>query len=85
MPRCSGYFAAGVRTCTAEVEIGDRRLVMCPTGEWALGEELARNDIEVTDVAIGEADPPFKVNGCEQRPIHDNITEIRRVGGERIN
>ena len=59
MPRCASYFAAGVRTRTAEIEVGDRCSVVCPTAEWTLSEELACNDIEVTDVTVGEADPPF--------------------------
>ena len=79
------YLAAGVCACAAEVEIGYGCAVMRPTGERTLGEELARNDIEVTDVSVGETDPPFQVNGCKQRPVNDNIAEIRRVGGERID
>ena len=80
MPGCSSYFAAGVRTCTAEVEVGDRRAVVRPTGEWTLREVLASDDIEVADVSVGKPDPSFQVDGCEQRPVHDNIAKIRRVG-----
>ena len=85
MPWCSGYFAAGVCACTAEVEIGDRCPVMRPTAERTLGEELARNDIEVPDVAVRETNPSFQVERCKQRPIHDNIPQIRCVGRERID
>ena len=66
MSRCARHLTAGVCAGTAEVEIGDRRPVVRPTGKGTLGEELARNDIEVADVSVGEADPPFQVDGCEQ-------------------
>ena len=59
-------FAAGVCTRTAEVEIGDRRPVVRPTGKGTLGKILAGNNIEVSDIAVGETDPPFQVDGCEQ-------------------
>ena len=85
MPGCSSYLAAGVCACTAEVEIADRCTVVRPTGERTLCEVLAGNDVKVTDVSIGETDPPFQVNGCKQRPVNNNIAEIRRVGGEGID
>ena len=85
MSRCTSYFTAGVCACTAEVEIGNRCPVVRPTAEWTLSEELARNNIEVADVSVGEADPSFKVDGCKQRPVYDNIPEIRCIDGERID
>ena len=61
----AGDFAAGVCAGSAKVEALDRRGVAAPTSHWSEVEVLFGNNVEVTDVAIGQPHSALEIGRGE--------------------
>lgn len=85
MTRRASDFATWVSACATEIEIGNWSAVTRPSGEGPPVEHLPRRHIEMPDVPISQGDPAIDVERCKERPVHNDVTEIRCVMGESVD
>ena len=75
--RCSRrahYSTAGMRAGSAEIEAGDGRAVTGPSGYGAQEEHLVEAHLAVEDVAAGDAETAFEIEGLEHLALaHDRV------------
>src|SRR5213078_1912421 len=75
---------SGMRAAPAEVQSGHRGPVRRPTGEWPEGEELVRGHVDLIDASAGQTPFPFHVEGREDLPPLDRMSEIRSERDEGL-
>src|SRR5262245_30365586 len=74
-----------MRCGAAHVKMTYGRPVLGPTGRRTQEEKLLESQLALKDVAFGEAETPLDIERCEDLPVQNDVAQIRRVLGERVD
>src|SRR5580700_8322532 len=77
--------ASGMRGRSAHVEILDRRAILSPAWHGPQEEELFERKLSLEDVSLGQSPLALEIEWSDDLLLDDDVFQIRRVFGERID
>ena len=83
--RGPGHVTARMGPGSAEIVVCDWGAIAVPASEGPGGEELLRGHIQVQNVAVGEPDLAYQVQGRNDLPIDDGALDVGCVNGKGVD
>src|SRR5215469_14101556 len=74
-----------MRSRATHIEVVDRRAVICPTGNGPQEEKLFKRKLPLKDISLGEAEFTLQVERRKHLFADDDVLDVRRALGNRIN
>src|SRR6266478_10176438 len=76
-PRSAHDAPSRVRSRSAHVEVLDGCAELGPSGDRPQKEELLQGKLALKDIAFGQAELPFQIEGRDNLPVLDDVADVR--------